>query len=47
MGGFVIFGCFVDIKESLAGGGVGFVWTLAVGALESGVRAGLSSCLAG
>ena len=46
-GGFILFGCFVDIKESLAGGGIGFVWTLAVGAFESGVRAGLSSCLAG
>ena len=46
-GGFVVFGCFVDIKESLAGGGVGFLWTMAVGAFESGVRAGLSSCLAG
>ena len=46
-GGFVVFGCFVDIKEGLAGGGVGFVWTLAVGIYESGVRAGLSSCLAG
>ena len=46
-GGFILFGCFVDIKESLAGGGIGFVWTLAVGVFESGVRAGLSSCLAG
>ena len=24
-GGFVAFGCFVDVKEGLAGGGVGFV----------------------
>ena len=39
---FVDFGCFVDIKEGLAGGGVGFVWALAVGAFESGVGAGLS-----
>ena len=46
-GGFVVLGCFVDIKEGLAGGGVGFVWALAIGAFESGVRAGLSSCLAG
>ena len=46
-GCFILFGYFVDIKESLAGGGIGFVWTLAVGAFESGVRAGLSSCLAG
>ena len=45
--GFVIFGCFVDIKEGLAGGRVGYVWTLAIGAFESGVGAGLSSCLAG
>ena len=36
-GGFVVFGCCVDIKESLAGGGVGFVWTLAIGAFVSGV----------
>ena len=46
-GCFILFGCFVDIKESLAGGGVNFVYTLAVGAFQSGVRAGLSSCLAG
>ena len=46
-GGFVVFGCFVDIKEGLAGGGVGFVWTLAVGAFESCVRAVLSSCMVG
>ena len=46
-GGFVVFGCFVDIKEGLAGGGVGFVWALAIGAFESSVGAGLSSCLAG
>ena len=46
-GGFVVFGCFVDIKEGLAGRGVGLVWTLAIGAFESGVGAGLSSCLAG
>ena len=46
-GGFVVLGCFVDIKEGLAGGRVGFVWTLAIGAFESGVGAGLSSCLAG
>ena len=46
-GGFILFGCFVDIKETLAGVAIGFVWTLAVGAFESGVRAGLSSCLAG
>ena len=36
-GGFVVFGCFVDVKEGLAGGGVGFVCTLAIGAFESGV----------
>ena len=46
-GGLFVFGCFVDIKESLEGGGVGPVWTSAVGAFESGVRAGLSSCLTG
>ena len=46
-GGFVVFECFVDNKEGLAGRGVGFVWTLAIGAFESGVGAGLSSCLAG
>ena len=46
-GGFVVFRCFVDIKEGQAGGRVGFVCTLAVGAFESGVGAGLSSCLAG
>ena len=46
-GGFVVFGCFVDIKEGLAGRGVGFVWTLTIGAFESGVGAGLSSCLVG
>ena len=46
-GGFVVFGCFVDIKETLAGGGVGFVWTLAIGTFECSVGAGLSSCLAG
>ena len=45
--GFVVFECFVDIKEGLAGRGVGFVWILAIGAFESSVRAGLSSCLAG
>ena len=44
---FVDFGYFVDIKEGLAGGGVGFVWALAIGAFESSVGAGLSSCLAG
>ena len=47
MGSFVVFGSFVDIKEGLAGGRVGFVWTLAIGAFESSVGAGLSSCLAG
>ena len=36
-GGFVVFGCFVDVKEGLAGVGVGFVWTLAIGAFDSGV----------
>ena len=46
-GSFIVFGCFVDIKQSLAGGAVGLVWTLAVGAFESGVRAGLSSCPVG
>ena len=46
-GGFGVFGCFVDIKESLAGGGVGFVSTLAIGTFECSVGAGLSSCLAG
>ena len=46
-GGFVVFGCFVDVKEGLADRGVGFVCTLAIGAFESGVGAGLSSCLAG
>ena len=46
-GGFVVFGCLVDVKEGLAAGGVGFVWTLAIGAFESGMGAGLSSCLAG
>ena len=46
-GGFVVLGCFVDIKEGLAGRRVGFVSTLAVGAFESGVGTGLSSCLAG
>ena len=46
-GGFLLSGCFVDIKESLAGGGDGLMWTLAVGAFESGVRAGHSSYLAG
>ena len=45
--GFVVFGCFVDIKESLAGRGVGFVFTLAISAFQSGVGVGLSSCLAG
>ena len=44
---FLVFGCFVDIKEGLAGRGVGFVWTLAIGAFESGMGTGLSSCLAG
>ena len=46
-GSFVVFGCFVNVKEGLAGGGIGFVWSLAVGEFESGVRAGLSSYLAG
>ena len=46
-GGFVDFRCFVDIKEGLAGGGVSFVWTLASGAFENGMGAGLSSCLVG
>ena len=47
MDGFVVFGCFVDIKEGLAGRRVSCVWTLAVGQFESGKGAGLSSCLAG
>ena len=46
-GGIVVFRCFVDIKEDLAGRRLGFVWTLAVGAFESGMGAGHSSCLAG
>lgn len=46
-GGFVVFGGFVDIKEGLAGRGVGFVWSLAVGTLKNSVGAGLSSCVAG
>ena len=47
VGGFVVFGCFVDIKEGLAGGGIPFVWSLAVGAFENSVGAVLSSDLAG
>ena len=46
-GDFVVFGFFIDIKETLAGGGVGFVWTLAIGLFKCSVVAGLSSCLAG
>lgn len=46
-GGFVVSGSFVDINQGLAGRGVGFVWSLAVGTLEDCVGAGLSSCLAG
>ena len=46
-GGSVVFGGFVDIKEGLAGRGVGFVRTLAIGTFENGVGAGLSSYLAG
>ena len=46
-GGFVVFGCLVDIKECLAGVGVRFVWTLAIGTFECSVGAGLSTCLAG
>ena len=46
-GSFVIFGYFVDVKEGLAGGGIGFVWSLAVGAFENSMGAVLSSDLAG
>ena len=45
--GFIVFRCFVDIKEGLADRRVGLMWTLEVGAFESGMEAGLSSCLAG
>ena len=46
-GGFVVFACIIDIKEGLAGRRVGSVWTLVVGTFESGMGAGLSSCLTG
>ena len=46
-GRFVVFGCFVDVKEGLAGGGIGFVWPLAVGAFENCMGAVLSCNLAG
>ena len=46
-GSFVVFGCFVDVKEGLAGGGIGFVWSLAVGAFENSMGAVLSCNLAG
>ena len=45
--GFVVFGCFLDVKEGLEGGGIRFVWSLAVGACENSVGAVLSSDLAG
>ena len=46
-GSFVVFGCFVDVKEGLACGGIGFVWSLAVGVFENSVGAVLSCNLAG
>ena len=47
VGGFVVFRCFVDVKEGLAGGGSRFVLSRAVGAFENSVGAVLSSDLAG
>ena len=47
MGGFVVFRCFVNVKKGLAGWGIRFVCSLAVGEFENSVGAVLSSDLAG
>ena len=41
-----VIGCFVDVKEGLAGCSIGSVGSLAIGSLEHCVGAGLSGCLA-
>ena len=45
-GCIVVLGCFVDVKESLAGCSIGSVGSLAIGTYEYCVGAGLSGCLA-
>ena len=45
-GWLVVFGCFADVNESLAGCTIGSVGSLAIGTHEYCMGAGLSSCLA-